>query len=128
MYMYVTLFCCLFQLPAAVGEAPTFGFSEDMANKFFNPDGVRTTKCIMCTDFLTHLNGLAKHLQDPTYQVFLFCSFVSRGRGMKHCFLISLNLSWEVMLLTVMYGWEPCRKWLMLQNVSAYSKLNTNLC
>lgn len=29
----------LLQLPAAVGEAPTFGFSEEMANKFFNPEG-----------------------------------------------------------------------------------------
>lgn len=29
----------LLQLPAAVGEAPTFGFAEDMANKFFSPDG-----------------------------------------------------------------------------------------
>ena len=38
MYFYFHLF----QLPAAVGEAPTFGFAEDMANKFFNPDGVRT--------------------------------------------------------------------------------------
>ena len=48
-YMYVAsdVFCCLFQLPAAVGEAPTFGFSEDMANQFFNPDGVRTAACTM---------------------------------------------------------------------------------
>lgn len=31
-----------FQLPAAVGEAPTFGFTENMANKFFKPEGVRS--------------------------------------------------------------------------------------
>ncbi|CAH3195713.1 unnamed protein product, partial [Porites evermanni] len=29
----------LLQLPAAIGEAPTFGFTEHMANKFFKPDG-----------------------------------------------------------------------------------------
>ncbi|XP_068700001.1 dystrobrevin beta-like isoform X2 [Montipora foliosa] len=29
----------LLQLPAAIGEGPTFGFAEDMANKFFKPDG-----------------------------------------------------------------------------------------
>ena len=32
-----------FQLPAAVGEAPTFGFSEEVVNMFFKPQGVRRT-------------------------------------------------------------------------------------
>lgn len=40
--VFDVIFFNYFQLPAAVGEAPTFGFAEDMANKFFNPDGVRT--------------------------------------------------------------------------------------
>lgn len=37
---YTIIIYFLFQLPAAVGEAPTFGFAEEMANKFFKPSGV----------------------------------------------------------------------------------------
>ena len=39
---FLLTFIFSFQLPAAVGEAPTFGFTEHMANKFFKPDGVRS--------------------------------------------------------------------------------------
>ncbi|CAH3107802.1 unnamed protein product [Porites lobata] len=49
----------LLQLPAAVGEAPTFGFTENMANKFFKPEGplkhnetglLNFLECVMGTD------------------------------------------------------------------------------
>lgn len=39
---FLLTFIFSFQLPAAVGEAPTFGFTEHMANKFFKPEGVRS--------------------------------------------------------------------------------------
>ena len=39
---FLLTFIFSFQLPAAVGEASTFGFTEHMANKFFKPDGVRS--------------------------------------------------------------------------------------
>lgn len=39
---FLSTFIFSFQLPAAIGEAPTFGFTEHMANKFFKPDGVRS--------------------------------------------------------------------------------------
>ena len=39
---FLLTFIFSFQLPAAIGEAPTFGFTEHMANKFFKPEGVRS--------------------------------------------------------------------------------------
>lgn len=47
----------LLQLPAAVGEAPTFGFSEDMANKFFNPDGPWKRNETLLLNFLEFVMG-----------------------------------------------------------------------
>ncbi|XP_022783501.1 dystrobrevin beta-like isoform X1 [Stylophora pistillata] len=49
----------LLQLPAAVGEAPTFGFSEEIAVRFFSPEGplkrnetvlLNFLECVMGTD------------------------------------------------------------------------------
>ena len=66
---FLLTFIFSFQLPAAVGEAPTFGFTEHMANKFFKPEGVRSLT-------ITYMTVVFYLFWQPTYFLLLDIIFV----------------------------------------------------
>ena len=66
---FLLTFIFSFQLPAAVGEAPTFGFTEHMANKFFKPEGVRSLT-------ITYMTVVVYLFWQPKYFLLLDVIFV----------------------------------------------------
>ena len=85
---FLLTFIFSFQLPAAVGEAPTFGFTEHMANKFFKPEGVRSLT-------ITYMTVVFYLFWQPKYFLLLDVIFV---------FLWEIYIFSQPYLLT-MYGY-----------------------